>query len=262
MWPHALEHSADPKRAGHYLDQLKTTRAAAALKAASPEQAELLAALFSGSPALSELLIAHPDWLATSLDPEQLKHPRPEQGLRREVNAWLKPALRRRDFDPTFARLREFKQREMPRIAARDLARLDNFTGITRELSEVADVCLHTVLQLCWTHLMDAEFLAQGLCMAHGWSEANTLRALQRAQATGALPAADAESLLENYRQLRRLEGILRRWSYAGETLLPDDPAPLGRVAVRCGFPNAEMFLQAVRKWRTNVRNVYATFFS
>ena len=110
--------------------------------------------------------------------------------------------------------------------------------------------------------LVDAEFIAQALCLAHGCSEANTLRALQRAQATQALPAADAELLFENYRQLRRIEGILRRWSYTGETLLPDDPAALYRVAVRCGFPNAELFMQAIRKWRANVRQVYESYFS
>ncbi len=82
--------------------------------------------------------------------------------------------------------------------------------------------------------LMDAEFIAQALCLENGWQEANTLRALERARDAGVLP--DADKLIENYRQLRRLEGILRRWSYEGETVLPDDPAPYYRVSVRCGF--------------------------
>src|SRR5208282_2198590 len=82
--------------------------------------------------------------------------------------------------------------------------------------------------------LMDAEFIAQALCLENGWQEANTLRALERGRDAGALP--DADKLLENYRKLRRVEGILRRWSYEGETVLPDDPAPYYRVSVRCGF--------------------------
>jgi [glutamine synthetase] adenylyltransferase / [glutamine synthetase]-adenylyl-L-tyrosine phosphorylase len=106
--------------------------------------------------------------------------------------------------------------------------------------------------------LMDAEFIAQILCLAHGWHEPNTLGALLHAQREGALPAADAARLIENYRRLRRVEGILRRWSYAGETVLPDDPAPLYRVAVRCGFANADAFLQAVDAWRHEIRKVYA----
>jgi len=84
--------------------------------------------------------------------------------------------------------------------------------------------------------LMDAEFLAQTFCLAHGWQEANTLRALLRAQESRALAGRDAAQLIDNYRQLRRVEGILRRWSFEGETVLPDEDAPYYRVSIRCGF--------------------------
>ena len=47
--------------------------------------------LFSGSQALSNLLAARPEWLG-ALEPEALKFPRRKQGLRNEVNRWLKPA--------------------------------------------------------------------------------------------------------------------------------------------------------------------------
>jgi glutamine synthetase adenylyltransferase len=107
--------------------------------------------------------------------------------------------------------------------------------------------------------LMDAEFVAQVLCMENGWQEANTLRALERARDARALPGAD--QLIENYRQLRRVEGILRRWSYEGETVLPDAPAPYYRVAIRCGFASAEEFRLALAKWRQAIREVYQKFF-
>lgn len=107
--------------------------------------------------------------------------------------------------------------------------------------------------------LMDAEFIAQALCMEHGWREPHTLRALERARAAGVLP--DADKLLDNYRQLRRVEGILRRWSYEGETVLPDDPAPFYRVSVRCGFSTPDAFRCALEQWRTAIREVYAAFF-
>ncbi len=103
--------------------------------------------------------------------------------------------------------------------------------------------------------LMDAEFAAQTLCLGNGWQEANTLRALERGRATGALPGA--KSLIENYRRLRRLEGILRRWSYEGETVLPDDPAPYYRVAVRCGFATSDAFREALAQWRRAIRQAY-----
>jgi glutamate-ammonia-ligase adenylyltransferase len=107
--------------------------------------------------------------------------------------------------------------------------------------------------------LMDAEFIAQALCLEEGWQEANTLRALERARDDGVLP--DADKLLENYRKLRRVEGILRRWSYEGETVLPDDPAPYYRVSVRCGFATPEEFGKALVKWRKAIREVYGKVF-
>jgi glutamate-ammonia-ligase adenylyltransferase len=149
-----LSAAANPTRAEHFFDQLKTTEAAPNLKTISEEQARILAALFSGSQALSEWLIAHPDWLAL-LDPEEIKSARHEQGLRREVNAWLKSALTARDYSDGFREIREFKQREMLRIGARDLARLAKVTEITRELSTIADISLDTVFQICFAQLTE-----------------------------------------------------------------------------------------------------------
>ena len=129
--------------------------------------------------------------------------------------------------------------------------------------------------------LMDAEFIAQALCLENGWPEANTLRALERGrdavgvQPLGCVPAkgtlkrdlqpltrGDFEKLLENYRKLRRVEGVLRRWSYEGETVLPDDPAPYYRVSVRCGFATPEQFGNALAKWRKAIREVYEKVFN
>ena len=106
--------------------------------------------------------------------------------------------------------------------------------------------------------LMDAEFIAQTFCLAYGWQEPNTLRALVRARDSGALPRADADAVIENYRQLRRVEGILRRWSYEGETLLPDEDAPYYRVSVRCGFGTPEEFRRALAKYRQSIRAIYS----
>ena len=108
--------------------------------------------------------------------------------------------------------------------------------------------------------LMDAEFIAQALCLEHGWHEANTLRALERGREAGALPNAD--KLMAAYHELRRLERILRRWSYEGETVLPDEPEPYYRVSVRCGFQTPEEFRKTLARWRTDIRNAYEAFFS
>ncbi len=148
IWTKALKACADPHRAKHYLDQLAATGARAALEKSSAEQARILAVLFSGSQVLSESLIANPGWLA-SLSSEYFSHPRRAQGLGREAAALLKPLVATRDFTGAFNAIRQFKQREMLRIGARDLARLGNVSEITRELSDLADVCLDSVWQLC-----------------------------------------------------------------------------------------------------------------
>lgn len=109
--------------------------------------------------------------------------------------------------------------------------------------------------------LVDAEFIAQTLCLEHGWLEPNTLKALETARHSRALKPADAEALIANYRRLRRIEAILRRWSYEGETELPDDPAPLYRVAVRCGFTRSESLIEAVDRYRHTIRSVYQKVF-
>ena len=148
-WQQAIQASADPQRAKHGFDQLRASSGAGRLRQASPEEARILAALFSGSQAIGQLLLQHPDWLPQTLDAQRLRHPRQEQGLRREVNGWLRSLLHSRDYAAALTRLRLFKQREMLRIAARDLARLSKTAEITRELSDVADVCLDAVYQVC-----------------------------------------------------------------------------------------------------------------
>ncbi len=154
VWQAALKSSADPQRARHHLELLAATNAASDLAAASAEQARILCALFSGAQASSGWLVAHPEALAT-LTPERLQYPRREQGLRREVETWMRPLREASDYPAAFAQLRQFKQREMLRIATRDLARLTKVMEIVRELSDVADVCLSMVWQLCHRQLTD-----------------------------------------------------------------------------------------------------------
>jgi glutamate-ammonia-ligase adenylyltransferase len=145
----AIESCGDPQRAGDFVARLRETAAAAILKRPSAEQARILVSLLAGSQWAGECLEAHPEWLGPLLEPDALQHPRRDQGLRHEIEDWLKPALEREEFQAAFAQLREFKQREMLRIAARDLARLGGTLEITREISDVADACLDAVLRLC-----------------------------------------------------------------------------------------------------------------
>jgi hypothetical protein len=57
------------------------------------------------------------------------------------------------------------------------------------------------------------------------------------------------------------VEGVLRRWSYEGETVLPDEPEPFYRVSVRCGFATPQEFRAAMAGWRRKLREGYEGFF-
>ena len=153
VWTKAFRACADSQRARHFLDLLASTSAGAGLDRVSAEQARVLAALFSGSQVLGNLLVARPDWLA-QLEPEALNFPRRREALRREVQAWLKPLLKAGDLAPALNRVREFKQREMLRIGARDLARLGGLVETMLEISNVADVCLDSVWRICRQQLV------------------------------------------------------------------------------------------------------------
>ena len=105
--------------------------------------------------------------------------------------------------------------------------------------------------------VLDAELIARAFCLARGWHEPGTLRALERSRQANALPPKDGEILVASYRQLRRLEAILCRWSHAAEMRLPEDLAAQRRVALRCGFTSAAALLKALAGWRLEVRRVY-----
>ncbi len=147
IWQNALKGSADPERSRRLLDSLVAAGARNHLEKFSADSMRVFAALSGGSQALGDLLLAHPDWLSL-LDIERLKFPRRAQGFQQELGRLLEPLLKVQDFAAAFTELRRFKQRELFRIAARDLARLSNVVEITRELSDVADVCLEAVLQI------------------------------------------------------------------------------------------------------------------
>ncbi len=147
LWTKALKTSADPERSRHLLDSLVAAGARPQLEKFSTDSTRAFAALSGGSQALGDLLLAHLDWLAL-LDIEQLKFSRRAQGFQQELGRLLGAALKAQDYAAALTELRRFKQRELFRIAARDLARLSNVVEITRELSDVADVCLEAVFQI------------------------------------------------------------------------------------------------------------------
>ena len=149
----AIAACADPARAMEGVEQLRQTAVGGFLKKLSIGQAQILAAVLAGSEVLRELLVAHPEWLQPLLEGDSLNSPRQEQGLQREIDRWLNPLLHPKDYEAAFVSLRQFKQREMLRIAARDLGRLAGALEIAGEISVVADLCLDAVCLLCRQNL-------------------------------------------------------------------------------------------------------------
>lgn len=147
-WSKVAKACPDPQRADHFLNLLSGTGAGIVLNSCDTEQLRILAALFSGAQVLSAQLVAHPDWLHL-IEPELLRFPRRKQGLKSEIDRCLIPALEKREVSQALKKLREFKQMEMLRIAARDLGRLGGVMDIVQELSSVADVCLEAVWRIC-----------------------------------------------------------------------------------------------------------------
>lgn len=152
-WKKAVQDSADPQRTEQFLKSLRTVDESGKLDAVTPEQARIVCALLSGSRALSEWVLSHPQTLPQILDEASLKHPRKSQGLWKEINAWLPRLLQAQDYAAAFRKLREFKQKEMLRMAVRDLAGLSHAAEIIGELSDVADICISTVYKLCHQRL-------------------------------------------------------------------------------------------------------------
>ena len=154
-WQKWVKNSADPKRAGHFLDLLAATSARSQLKKFSADQSASSSPCSAVRGRLANCSSPIPTGFRC-LTPSGFNFPRRAQGFQQEVEGWLKPGLDARDYTGALTELRRFKQRELLRIAARDLARLGNVVEITRELSDVADVCLEAVWRICRQQFTDA----------------------------------------------------------------------------------------------------------
>lgn len=139
--------SADPSRVQSFLTAAAAAPERSWLAECTVDSARVLAAVLSGSQFLTELIKSNPALLSL-LEFERLRYPRRPEGFRREIQSLIKPSLEARDFATAMTGLRRLKQREILRIAARDLGRLSDVVEITQELSDLADVCLEAVLAI------------------------------------------------------------------------------------------------------------------
>lgn len=109
-----------------------------------PKAAQILAVIFGASPSLGEVLIRNPEffhWLQLAL-----KRPAPDHvDLRADLEKLLSRDL---DVAARIGAVKRFRRREYLGVAARDLLGITDVAAATEQLSVLADVVIHAVLEL------------------------------------------------------------------------------------------------------------------
>lgn len=117
----------------------------------SPKSLDLLLTLFGSSQHLSDVLIRYPQDLHWVLQPGLLRRARSREELVEELEGLL---ARARSQQRVWTALRRFKMRETLRIGLQDLLGNLDLTGVTQQLSLMADVALHRAYEICHAELV------------------------------------------------------------------------------------------------------------
>jgi [glutamine synthetase] adenylyltransferase / [glutamine synthetase]-adenylyl-L-tyrosine phosphorylase len=139
---HEVARAPDPDQALRHLadlfGQLSDPRPIASLLVSSPRTARLLVSLFGSSDFLSRSLLRHPELI------DQLVHrgSAPLVRSREEMEAELRGRLAGREVEDQLAELRRLRNEELLRIGVHDVAGALESDSVSRQLSDLADVCV------------------------------------------------------------------------------------------------------------------------
>ena len=111
----------------------------------SEELLKTIIALFSGSQFLSDIAIKDENNIEYLLK-ENLNVPKRKEKLHNEIKRILSYTNRAEE---NYSIIRKFKNREYLRVGLRDLLRKGDLTEIVKEFSDIADVCLQRVYEIC-----------------------------------------------------------------------------------------------------------------
>ncbi len=117
----------------------------------SPKSLDLVLTLFGSSQYLSDVLIRYPQDLHWLLEPGVLRRERSKEDLVEELDGLL---ARARSQQRVWTALRRFKMRETLRIGLQDLLSNLDLTGVTQQLSLMADVTLQRAYEFCRDELV------------------------------------------------------------------------------------------------------------
>ena len=145
---HEVAAAPDPDQALRHLadlfGQLADPAPIASLLVSSPRTARLLISLFGSSDFLSRSLLRHPELV------DQLVHrgSAPLARSRDEMDADLQPRLSGLDVEEQLTEMRRFRNEEVLRIGLHDVAGALDSESVSRQLSDLADVCVASSLAL------------------------------------------------------------------------------------------------------------------
>jgi len=118
--------------------------------------------------------------------------------------------------------------------------------------------------------LVDVEFITQYLQLLHGQAHPsvrspNTLEALEALRQAGVLAGCAADSLMQGYRFLRRLENKLRLLHDQSISEISPEPLQLRKLARLLGYegtlgPPEEQFLEAYRTTTEGLRSLFERY--
>jgi glutamate-ammonia-ligase adenylyltransferase len=146
---HLCAASADPDRALLHFERLVAALPNPSLffqyLGRAPDRLELLVKIFAHSTALADTLARNATYFHFLIAPATLVAPRPKASLAAELSRQLLPLRVPAD---QYDAIRRFRRRETLRIGARDLTGAATVEDTTRELSNLADVCLQAVYDI------------------------------------------------------------------------------------------------------------------
>ena len=135
------------------------------LLAENPGARELMLRLLAQSPWIAERLAQHPFLLDELLDPRALYQPGNRNQLADELRQ-LRLRIDPRDEEQQMDALREFKNAQMLRVAAADIAGHLDVVAVSRHLTDLAEVLLGAVLESAWISLVARHGTPPGTSLA------------------------------------------------------------------------------------------------
>jgi len=136
-WEHFVSVLPDPKA---HFEKLQS----------QPMRLEILLNIFSASQFLSDTLVRNPEFLEWTTDPGNLHRLRDCQAYAHELQEMKKIFPRLADW---MNALRRYRRREFLRIGTRDIVLHMSLPEITRDLSNLSEALIQTVLERAWEQL-------------------------------------------------------------------------------------------------------------